>query len=1009
LRKVFINCVYISACLDPLSGDSLEDPDSDGLNNLTEQGIGSAPCESDTDGDGMDDGYENSIACLDIATGDSLADPDGDSLANLSEMAFNSNPCSSDTDGDGMDDSYESNYPCLDILSGDSTGNPDNDAYTNFFEYQNGGNPCLLTECSDGADNDGDTFTDLADPGCLGLDDSSELSSSVCDNGVDDDMDGLADYPDDPDCTGTEDSRELKPLAAGVLDMPGVASGVYVIGDYAYVANGEFGLLVVDISDPSDPSLRGILFNEPVYNIHVLGSYVYGSNVDTLLVIDVSNPEMPVKVGSYVAPGSIEDIVVSEGLAYLACRNAGLVIVDVTDPGDPVGLSSCATTYARAVRVDGGRAYVADNNDGLKIIDVSDPASPNVIGNYPVSFSSATLNVSGDIVYLHEYNVGLHILDASNPAAPILKSTLTFSYTFINRMALADGYLFVGDYNDGSLYIINVDNPEDPIQIANVNLPGRVYDTSQLGDHVYVADIDTGLRIIDIKGTDSDNDGMDNYYELKHGCLDAWTADANLDSDGDGIINFDEYAFHNSDPCDPDSDGDGLPDSFEAAYPCMDIVTGDTQMDPNGNDVSNQIEFNLSKNPCILDTDEDGLSDSDETDIYLTDPLDPDTDGDGLLDGDEVNIYHTDPTIADSDGDGVSDGDEVNTYGTDPKQDDSDSDGITDFYENIIGTSPDVPDSDGDGVLDGDEALIWLTDPVSADTDGDGMDDGWEISNSCLYPLFPDSAVDHDADGQSSFIEYGASTDPCVITDTDGDGMSDWWEDQYACVDSAVGDSIDDPDGDEKTNLEEYTNWTDPCVSNLSELNLRLVNYQGRLTDNSGVSVGGTVDMSFALFDVLSGGTALWIEYQQVQVVNGIYDVILGGDTVIPVSAISTTDLYLEVSVDAEVLIPRQLITSVFKAIDSELLAGKRLETGRRTLTVTSAASDATMHVTFDQPFAFSPNTVTSGLNGLIGGESFVLSRIYNVTSTGFDVEWKSLTGTPVTGSAGFVYYAYGE
>ena len=66
------------------------------------------------------------------------------------------------------------------------------------------------------------------------------------------------------------------------------------------------------------------------------------------------------------------------------------------------------------------------------------------------------------------------------------------------------------------------------------------------------------------------------------------------------------------------------------------------------------------------DTDDDGLSDVEETEIYGTNPFAADTDGDGLTDGDEVLVYGTDPTLVDTDGDGVSDGDEIFLRGTDP-------------------------------------------------------------------------------------------------------------------------------------------------------------------------------------------------------------------------------------------------------------------------------------------------------------------------------------------------------
>jgi len=68
-----------------------------------------------------------------------------------------------------------------------------------------------------------------------------------------------------------------------------------------------------------------------------------------------------------------------------------------------------------------------------------------------------------------------------------------------------------------------------------------------------------------------------------------------------------------------------------------------------------------------LDSDGDGLFDTDEVDVHGTDPFIADTDGDGLDDGDEVNTHNTYPLIVDSDGDGLSDGNEI-ANGTNPLQ-----------------------------------------------------------------------------------------------------------------------------------------------------------------------------------------------------------------------------------------------------------------------------------------------------------------------------------------------------
>lgn len=66
----------------------------------------------------------------------------------------------------------------------------------------------------------------------------------------------------------------------------------------------------------------------------------------------------------------------------------------------------------------------------------------------------------------------------------------------------------------------------------------------------------------------------------------------------------------------------------------------------------------------------DGSESISQSAIVLVEPLD--SDDDGLSDEDEINIYGTDPTLFDTDSDGVGDGDEV-AVGTDPLVDESSS------------------------------------------------------------------------------------------------------------------------------------------------------------------------------------------------------------------------------------------------------------------------------------------------------------------------------------------------
>jgi hypothetical protein len=69
----------------------------------------------------------------------------------------------------------------------------------------------LTVACDDGFDDDGDGLVDLADPGCTDAADDSELGAVQCDDGDDDDGDGYVDFPDDPGCASlTADAEQTQ-------------------------------------------------------------------------------------------------------------------------------------------------------------------------------------------------------------------------------------------------------------------------------------------------------------------------------------------------------------------------------------------------------------------------------------------------------------------------------------------------------------------------------------------------------------------------------------------------------------------------------------------------------------------------------------------------------------------------------------------------------------------------------------------------------------------------------
>ena len=97
------------------------------------------------------------------------------------------------------------------------------------------------------------------------------------------------------------------------------------------------------------------------------------------------------------------------------------------------------------------------------------------------------------------------------------------------------------------------------------------------------------------------------------------------------------------------------------------------------------------------------------------------------------------------------------------------------------------------------------------------------------------------------------------------------------------------------------------------------INYQGVLRDSVGDLVTGTKSMVFNLYDVSTGGSAVWtMTSAEVTVSNGLYTVQLG-----PITSadIGSGDRWLEVAVAGTTLTPRLKILSVAYAITADTAA----------------------------------------------------------------------------------------
>ena len=300
------------------------------------------------------------------------------------------------------------------------------------------------------------------------------------------------------------------PVRVGSYNPMGYADAVAVSGSYAYVAAGPYGLRVVEVSDLARPREIG-LYDTGNYAAAVVieGNYAYiltyssGKFPYGLHVVDVSNPALPTRT-AFLENVSGQDIVVENGIAYIA-DEWGIRLVDVSNPNSPVQLSTLdfaqgdhakATIATWGVAVSNQMAYIAHQDAGLKVVDVSDPRSPKLAAAHKSDYMDAppAVAVGGDFLYLVDRSA-IHSLDLSDPVNPSGAGAYDLPVA-AERLIFANERLYVADSAAG-LVVLDVSDPYKPSLAGWRRLPRYASGITVADRYIYVADGEGGLYIIE--------------------------------------------------------------------------------------------------------------------------------------------------------------------------------------------------------------------------------------------------------------------------------------------------------------------------------------------------------------------------------------------------------------------------------------------------------------------------------------------------------------------------------
>jgi len=296
-------------------------------------------------------------------------------------------------------------------------------------------------------------------------------------------------------------SNPAQPVMVGQSDvLPGIIRNIAVAGDYVYATAEYAGLWIIRAADRAHPEIVGsITTNRPTNGVTVSGNLVYTVGAD-FQIVDVSDPESPRLRGSLDDAG--RDIAVAGNFAYIVGGNY-LNIINVADPDNPVRVGQYSLpsgAMASGVAVNGNYAYVATGNKGLRIIDISSPNNPVQAGALSLSNWLYDVAVAGRYAYLANTDA-LRIVDVSQPSNPTLIGACSLPWGSASAVALNGGYAYVGD-QDGGLRIVRISSPSSPVETGHYDTVGYVIGVGWKDNYLYTTSLfaprETGVRIYQV-------------------------------------------------------------------------------------------------------------------------------------------------------------------------------------------------------------------------------------------------------------------------------------------------------------------------------------------------------------------------------------------------------------------------------------------------------------------------------------------------------------------------------
>ena len=292
------------------------------------------------------------------------------------------------------------------------------------------------------------------------------------------------------------DLETLSPYAFGHVGGGNTVRGLEVQGGLIYtVSNGTFS--VSQVSPPFVQVLGSVSLPD-AWSLAMVGEIAYTANRNAgIVVVDASDPGAPVVTGTYPMPDRVWELVPYGDFAFVAAEHAGLLTVDLTDPSGPTLVHQVEAGDARGLRLQGTELFVRTEADDVIVFDVTNPLSPVRLRDLaaPITLGFA---VDGDYLYTAAGGFGTYFHN-SDRAVPTIATWEDGS--FIDAVALFGGQAYLTT-ESGSFVVLDLSDPETPLErgrIEELFFPPDYIPSELLvyGEYVYAIHLDT-LRIVSV-------------------------------------------------------------------------------------------------------------------------------------------------------------------------------------------------------------------------------------------------------------------------------------------------------------------------------------------------------------------------------------------------------------------------------------------------------------------------------------------------------------------------------